>query len=160
AEGSTGAYRDAFLLLSNPTDQTAYPSVDFFGGKYGTASFDLGAMPAHSRKTIPIETLTHGPLTTGGPNDYPLADTEFVARVTSYWPIVAERAMYWVGAPGPWADGTSTFGTTSAALRWGFAEGRVGGDAAFHTYLRIDAVSAPANVTVTFLKRDGTIVVR
>jgi hypothetical protein len=162
AEGATGAFRDTFLLLSNPTDQTAYPNAFFYGGKYGYEAFDLGALPPHGRKTIPIETLTHGPLTTNGPNDYPLAEGDFTIFVQSYWPIVAERAMYWVGPPGPWADGTTTFGTPTPGLRWGFAEGRVGGPYTFHTYVRVfnPAYQVAAEVKVTFLKSDGTTVVR
>jgi hypothetical protein len=98
----------------------------------------------------------------GGPNIYPLAEGEFAAYVTSYVPIVAERAMYWYGPPGPWADGTTTFGSTSLGTRWGFAEGRVGGPQAFHTYLRLFNMTyqQAADVTVTFLKTDGTTVVQ
>jgi hypothetical protein len=80
-------------------------------------------------------------------------------------PVVAERSMYWLGAPGPWADGTSTFGVDATGLRWGFAEGRVGGPLSFHTYIRIANESIYANppaadVKVTYLKTDGTTVVQ
>jgi hypothetical protein len=157
AEGATGAFRDTFLLLSNPTDQTAHPTVQFYGGKYGYEAFDLGALPPHGRMTVPVESLT-----SGGSNDHPLAEGDFVAIINSYWPIVAERAMYWVGPPGPWADGTSTFGTTAPGSRWGFAEGRVGGPRAFHTYVRVlnPFFQLDANVNVTFLTSEGKTIVQ
>src|SRR4029079_17295378 len=116
------------------------------------------ALPAHSRLTIPLEQVTFGT------NPPPLADTEFAARVFSEVPIVVERAMYWLGPPGPWADGTSSFGTRTTGVRWGFAEGRVGGPRNFHTYIRIfNAVGGAqqvAEVKLTFFTDEGDTVVR
>lgn len=116
-------------------------------------------MPPHSRLTVPLDTLQYG-LT----NIFPLANAEFAMEVFSETPVVAERAMYWLGAPGPWADGTSTFGTRSVGVRWGFAEGRVGGPLNFHTYIRLfnpaSVSNQSAEVKVTFLMDDGRTVVR
>ncbi len=65
-------------------------------------------------------------------------------------------------ATGPWADGTSVFGATATGLRWGFAEGRVGGPDNFHTFIRVFnwTFNKSADVTVTYLKSDGTTVVQ
>jgi hypothetical protein len=159
AEGATGAFRDTFLLLSNPSEYMASATIEFLGAPRPT-SFYSGPIPPYGRVTIPIKSLTYGPYATPA---YPLADAEFAMRViASPQPIVAERAMYWLGDPGPWADGTSVFGLTSSGLRWGFAEGRVGGPLAFHTYIRVfnPTYTKSAEVKVTYLKADGTTVVQ
>ena len=125
------------------------------------SGYDLPALPPHSRVTIPIDTLSDHALSA---TVFPPPDDEFALVVASDIPIVAERAMYWLGAPGPWADGTSSLGTPSTGLRWGYAEGRVGGPLNFHTYLRIfnptRDPSKTANVNVTFIQDDGRTIVR
>ena len=76
-------------------------------------------------------------------------------------PIVAERSMYWVGEPGPWTEAHNTVGATAAGTKWLLAEGREGGARGFQTYILFANPAAnAANVTITYLKTDGTTVVR
>ena len=157
-------------MLTNPTDRPAQPFLSFAltpvelspgGTMQGESGYLVPPLPPHSRVTIPIDTLSDHPLST---TVFPPPDDEFALIVVSDIPIVAERAMYWLGAPGPWADGTSSLGTHSTGLRWGYAEGRVGGPLNFHTYLRIfnptQDPSKPASVKVTFIQDDGSTIVR
>ncbi len=70
--------------------------------------------------------------------------------------------MYWVGAPGPWADGTSSFGVSTLGTQWGFAEGRVGGPLMYHTYIRVfnPDQNQTAYVQITYLREDGSTLVQ
>ncbi len=166
AEGATGPFRDTFLLLSNPGDQTFPLQINFYGVNTGVTNVSETMLP-HSRLTLPLNTLQSRGKT-------PLADDRFAMLVISpdfsffpppVPPFAAERAMYWHGAPGPWADGTTTSGVDGPGLAWAFAEGRVGGPLDFHTYLRIANIhpyagKPVATVWVTFLKTDGTVIAR
>jgi hypothetical protein len=170
AEGATGPFRQTFLLLTNPTDSIARPVLDFvtnavtFPNGANLSEFaQVPTLPPHSRLTIPIETMAG--TSAGFPEAFPLADTEFALRIfADDVPIVAERAMYWLGAPGPWADGTSSFGTKHTGVRWGYAEGRADGLLNFHTYIRIfnanTDVRQTADVKVTFIREDGSTAVK
>lgn len=168
AEGATGSFRDTFLLLSNPSDQAMPVQTNFYVlvGKILTSSVTL---QPHSRLTLPLNTFQ-----AGGSTNTTLADALFAMLLASpnfnvFAPptpgFVAERAMYWHGAPGPWADGTTSSGVDEPARRWAFGEARVGGPLNFHTYLRIANIHTytakpGATVKVTFLKTDGTTVVQ
>jgi hypothetical protein len=88
-----------------------------------------------------------------------LANAAVATRVDATRPVVVERAQYW-GQPA-WVDAHNSLGVTSAAPRWGLAEGRVGGAAAAQTYILLaNAGTDAADVTITFLRADGTTVVK
>jgi hypothetical protein len=172
AEGATGPFRQTFVMLTNPNDLPAQAFLEFAVSPF-TYHFSNGlsltlteffvqyTLPPHSRLTIPLDTVSSSQL--GSPLVFPLANTDFAMLIGSDRPIVAERAMYWLGAPGPWADGTSSFGTKTTGVRWGYAEGRVGAPLNFHTYLRLFNPSQDvktANVNVTFIKDDGSTIVK
>ena len=90
-----------------------------------------------------------------------LASAAFSTEVTSDVPIVAERSMYWVGEPGPWMEAHNTVGVTAAGTKWLLAEGRAGGERRFQTYILLaNPAASAADVTITYLKTDGTTVVR
>ena len=158
AEGATGDFRDTFLLLSNPGDAAASVQLAFYTGNRQTLVFQKTVEP-RSRLTIPVESLRDE---REGVPPLPLADAQFSVVLYSTNPIVAERAMYWAGDPGPWADGTSTLGQTAAGTRWGFAEGRIGGPPGYHTYIRVANrhFQNSADVRITFLRTDGSQVVQ
>lgn len=161
AEGATGSFRDTFLLLGNPGD-TAANITAYFTLADGRVLSYADTVPARGRLTLPLNTITTSTYTGPATPSHALADAEFSMYVVASAPIVAERAMYWHGAPGPWADGTSAFGGNTAGLRWAFAEGRVGGPLNFHSYIRIVGGRSgfPADVRVTFVKSDGTTVLK
>ena len=69
--------------------------------------------------------------------------------------------MYWRGTSSPYTDSTSVFGVTAPGTKWGFAEGRVGGPLDFHSYILLGNMNvAPADVTVTYLRTDGTTIAK
>lgn len=164
AEGATTPFRDTFLLLNNPHDVPVLFGAYFLIGNRYQASYVDNIAP-HSRLTLVLKDLDFNHVNPQGPPVRLLGDPQFAeyeqfaVAVKALQPIVAERAMYWMGAPGPWADGTTVFGVTSPGLKWGFAEGRVGGPLTFHTYIRVANFNdASANVKITLLKRDGTTI--
>jgi hypothetical protein len=151
-EGSTGTFFDTFVLLANPTRTAATVTLDF-----GLASGEIvsvtKAVPALSRLSINPE----------AEGDARLENTAFWTRVRSNVPIVSERSMYWESDPGelPWGEGHNSFGVTALAARHVLAEGRVGTEFDYATYVLLTNPSAtPADVTVTFLRESGAPVVK
>ena len=73
-----------------------------------------------------------------------------------FYQVIAERSQYWsLGAP-QWIEAHNSFGVTLPALKWGLAEGRVGGPEAYQTYILLANTSmTDAEVTLTFLP-EGT----
>ena len=94
--------------------------------------------------------------------DVSLANAAVATRITSTQPVIAERAQYWPFTPDQWFEAHNSFGATSLGLKWGLAEGRVGTAANYQTYILLANASTTtaANVKVTFLKTDGTTVVK
>jgi hypothetical protein len=73
--------------------------------------------------------------------------------------VIVERSQYW--PQGNWYEAHNSAGETTAGLRWGLAEGRVGGTNHAQTYILIANPGAQAaNVTATFLRTDGTTIVK
>ena len=91
-----------------------------------------------------------------------LANAAASTTVTSNVPIIVERAMYWPGNGLEWSEAHNSFGVTSTGTRWGLAEGRVGSDRAFATYILLanPSTTQAANVRVTYLRANGTTVVK
>jgi hypothetical protein len=73
--------------------------------------------------------------------------------------VTVERVQYW---PHPaWHESHSSAGEISAGLKWGLAEGRVGGTNNAQTYILIANPGTQATtVTATFLRTNGTTVVK
>jgi hypothetical protein len=69
--------------------------------------------------------------------------------------------MYWPGPPSTWAEAHNSFGATTLGTKWGLAEGRIGMNDAFQTYILLANPSATAaDVRITFLRANGTTVVK
>jgi hypothetical protein len=147
AEGATGSYFNTFLLLANPQATATTATLTYLpsSGAPVTRTVDV---PAFGRATINIAL-----------EDASLADTAVATRVESILPIVVERSQYW---PSPvWHEAHNSFGATAAATRWGLAEGRVGGANAWQTYILLaNSGTDPAEATITFLRENGTTLVR
>jgi hypothetical protein len=61
----------------------------------------------------------------------------------------------------PWTEGHNSTGVTAPGPRWLLAEGRVGGPLAHQTYILLGNPSTTAaEVTITYLKTDGSVVVK
>ncbi|MEO5820049.1 MAG: DUF4394 domain-containing protein [Vicinamibacteraceae bacterium] len=144
AEGATGSFFTTFVLLSNPNATPAAVTMTYLREGGGTVTRSK-TVPAGTRLTINL-----------GLEDPTLAATSVAARITSTVGIIAERAMYWPFSPVSWQEAHSAFGVTETALRWGLAEGRVGGPEAYQTFVLVaNPGSTVANLTLTFLRTTG-----
>ena len=146
AEGATGPYFDLFILLANPGDTDAQVRVTHLLPS-GPPEVRTLTLPARSRRTLWVDAE-------GGP----LADTAVSVLVTvdNGVPIVAERAMWWPGDAGTWAEAHNSPGATRTSTRWTVADGRTGGAEDASTFLLIANTSAVAGqARVTLLLADG-----
>ena len=149
AEGATGNFFDCFVLLSNPNGADANVTITYLLPSGVTIVQPL-VIPAHGRTTVNVETVNPQ-----------LANTAVSTTVTSDIGIVAERAMYWPDASQGWQEAHNSFGVTDAGLRWGVADGRIGGARAYQTYVLLaNPNPTPAEVVVRFLKNGAAGAVR
>ncbi len=138
-EGSQGFF-DTYLLLANANPQTAQATVTFLveGGPTVVRSYDIAPT---SRLNVFAGAIPE------------LQNRSFSSVVTSSMPIIAERAMYFGSRP--FEGGHASAGVSQAAMSWFHAEGSTG--SYFDTYILVGNPNpTPANLTVTFLKGDGT----
>ena len=149
AEGATGPFFETFVLIGNPNPADATVVVTFLtdGGQTVVRN---KTVPANGRLTINIEA-----------EDAILANAAVSTAVVASQPVVVERAMYWPGPPSTWAEAHNSFGSTVVSARWGLAEGRVGMDHGFETYILLaNTNTTAANVQITFLRANGSTVVK
>jgi len=141
AEGATGPFFECYILLSNPGATVAHTTVTYLlpGGETIVRTVDV---PANGRTTINVETV-----------DPRLANTPVSTTIVSDAGIIAERSMYWPDASLGWREAHNSVGVTEAALRWGVADGRIGGSRGYATYILLaNPNNASAEVQVSFLK--------
>ena len=149
AEGATGPFFETFVLIGNPNPAAATVVVTFLTDG-GQAVVRNKTVPANGRLTINIES-----------EDPILANAAVSTAVVASQPVVVERAMYWPGPPSTWAEAHNSFGSTVVSARWGLAEGRVGMDRGFETYILLaNPNTTAANVQITFLRPNGSTVVK
>jgi subtilisin-like proprotein convertase family protein len=141
AEGATGSFFDCFVLLGNPNAGPATATMTYLLPS-GSTIVRTVTIPAKSRLTINVETV-----------DPALANADVSTTIVSDIGIVAERAMYWPAFSQGWREAHNSFGVTESALRWGLADGRIGGPRAFQTFVLLaNPNPRPAEVEVRFLK--------
>jgi autotransporter-associated beta strand protein len=142
-EGATGTFFQTYVLLANPSDAATKATVRFLpdaGGAPITKIYDLAPK---RRLTLDIAA-----------QDASLVSANVATEVTADDPIIVERAQYWPYAV--WYESHNSFGLTTLAMRWGLAEGRVGGPEASQTYILLaNPGTDPAAVTITFLRENG-----
>ena len=141
AEGATGPFFECYILLTNPGAAIAHTTVTYLlpGGETIVRSVDV---PANGRTTINVETV-----------DARLANTPVSTTIDSDAGIIAERSMYWPDISLGWREAHNSIGVTEAALRWGVADGRLGGARGYATYILLaNPNAAAAEVEVSFLK--------
>jgi Ca2+-binding RTX toxin-like protein len=149
AEGATGPFFETFVLVGNPNPSTANVTLTFLTSDGQTVVKDK-SIPASSRLTVNIET-----------EDSRLLNAAVSTTVTSNVPVVVERAMYWPGTGAEWYEAHNSFGSTTVGTKWGLAEGRVGFDDAFQTFILLANNSTQAaDVRITFLRANGPAVVK
>ena len=149
AEGATGPFFETFILIGNPNPAAATAVVTFLTDS-GQTVVRNKTIPANGRLTINIE--AEDPL---------LANAAVSTAVVASQPVVVERAMYWPGPPSTWAEAHNSFGSTFVSPKWGLAEGRVGMDHGFETYILLaNPNTTAADVRITFLRANGSTVVK
>jgi hypothetical protein len=150
AEGATGSFFTTFVLLANPGAIDATADVTFLPST-GRPVTKTHVVRAGRRLTLNIAA-----------EDASLASGAVATQVTSTQPILVERAQYWPFSPDRWYEAHNSFGGTSLGKRWGLAEGRVGGPESYQTYILLANADATqsAEVTITFLRTDGTTVAK
>jgi hypothetical protein len=150
AEGATGSFFTTFLLLANPGATAATVTLTYLPAS-GAAVTRTHPIPAYGRLTINL--ALEAPT---------LADAAIATAVQSSVPILVERAQYWPFLPSQWLEAHNSFGATSVGTKWGLAEGRVGLDRAYQTYILLanGSTTQAAQVRLTFLRTNGTTVVK
>lgn len=136
AEGATGPFFDAFLLIVNPNNVEARGEIRYYLDS-GQLVLRPYAVPPHARHNVWVDL------------DPQLANLAFAASVhaTNGIPVVAERAMWWPGAYPQWYEAHNSPGTTAAGTHWALADAEVNADT--ETYLLFgnpNAAIATANV--------------
>jgi hypothetical protein len=157
AEGATGPFFETFVLLANPNTSPVVAELRFLpqSGLPVTRSVTI---PARARVTVNLEALT--------PAAPELANAAVATQVTAPLPIIVERAQYWPYSASQWYEAHNSAGVTTAARRWGLAEGRVGNPAGFppadyQTFILLaNPGGAATTATLTFLRSNGTTVQR
>lgn len=142
-EGNQGFF-DTYVLLANSNAVTATATVTFLveGAPNVTQVIDVGPT---SRLNVYAGAIPE------------LIGKSFSIVVTSTQPITAERAMYF--GQRLFEGGHESAGVPAAATSWFHAEGATG--PYFDTYILVGNPNpVVANLTVTFLKGDGTSLVR
>jgi hypothetical protein len=147
AEGSTGAWFETFVLISNPNASAVTATIRYLTPA-GVARTEVRTLPPTSRTTIPVDGLPG------------LAGTDVSCSITATGNIIVERSMYWPGVPGPWHGAHNSVGITTLRTLWGLAEGEVGGpDGASTFVLLANPGSTAATVTLTFYRADGAPII-
>jgi hypothetical protein len=147
AEGSTGAWFETFVLISNPNATPVNATIRYLTPS-GVARTETRTLPATSRTTIPVDSLPG------------LGSTDVSCSINATGNIIVERSMYWPGVPGPWYGAHNSVGITSLRTRWGLAEGEIGGADGASTYVLLaNPGSTAATATVTFYRESGAPVV-
>jgi hypothetical protein len=145
AEGATGPFFETFVLFANPTATAAAVGVRYLPA-FGAPVVKTYPVPAGQRLTVNIEG-----------EDPSLANAAVATEVVSNVPIIVERAQYWPDPAPQWYEAHNSFGVTSTGTRWGLAEGRVGLDSAYQTYILLaNPNNNTVDVSVTFLREDGS----
>ena len=147
AEGSTGAWFEMFVLISNPNATPVNATIRYLTPS-GVARTETRTLPATSRTTIPVDSLPG------------LGSTDVSCSINATGNIIVERSMYWPGVPGPWYGAHNSVGITSLRTRWGLAEGEIGGADGASTYVLLaNPGSTAATATVTFYRESGAPIV-
>ena len=144
AEGATGPFFETYVLIANPNASAVDVNLTF--ARQGDAPIAMTrTIPASSRLTLNLETLDPG-----------LANTPVSTRVDASLPVIVERAQYWPDPAPQWYEAHSSAALQTLGTKWGLAEGRVGGPAAYQTYILLaNTNTTDAHVTITFLRESG-----
>jgi hypothetical protein len=145
AEGATGPFFETFILIANPQPDDVEVALTFL--RQGDAPITMSrTVNASSRLTLNIETLDPG-----------LANVAVATSITASAPVIVERAQYWPDPAPQWYEAHGSPALQASGVKWGLAEGRVGGASNYQTYILLANThpSAEAHVSITFLRESG-----
>ncbi len=141
AEGFTGAEFDEYILIQNPNAAATIVDIEYVKPD-GSSITKPYMVAANSRVTVSVDGVEG------------MGGTDVSILVTSGYPVVAERSMYF--SYGGRTGGHDALGTTAPSLEWYFAEGHTGGG--FDEYILIfNPESVDATVVLDYLKPDGNV---
>lgn len=138
-EGSTSWGFETWLLIQNPNSSEASVDVTYMieGSETKTVNHKV---PANSRESFSMQ------------NDVGTKDASI--KVVSNLPVIPERAMYRNNK----REGHDSIGTTSPANDFYLAEGAVGYDSGYITYVLVqNPQDSPNDVTITYFTGSGEV---
>jgi CSLREA domain-containing protein len=147
AEGATINGFELFYLIQNPNNATANVQVRYLLPT-GAPLVRTYLVAPRSRFNIWVNL-----------EDPALAAAEVSADITSDIPVIVERAMYRSVGGKQFSLGHESAGVEAPALQWFFAEGATGPFFDLF-YLIANPGNDPATVEATYLKPDGSIVLK
>jgi autotransporter-associated beta strand protein len=149
AEGATGPFFETFILIANPGAQPVDATVTYLPNT-GVPVVKSHTIGAGERLTLDVE-LEHESL----------ANVAVATKVTAPAPLVVERSQYWPFTPDQWFEAHNSAGVTELGLKWGLAEGRVGGQAQYQTYILLaNPGDVEASVQIQFLRESAAPIVK
>lgn len=147
AEGSTTSF-DLFYLLQNPSTNTAHVEVKYLLPAPAAPIVVQYVLGPQSRTNIWVNLETAA-----------LAHTDVSGVITSDVPIAVERSMYLTTPGKTFAAGHESAGVSTPSTTWFLAEGATG--SYFDLFLLLaNPSTSPADVRATYLKPDGSTIVR
>lgn len=148
AEGATHSNFELFYLLQNPHSTTTMVTVRFLRPAPQAPVIRTYTLAPTSRFNIWVDQI-----------DPALAATDVSAVITATQPILVERAMYLSTSTSLFLAGHESLAVREPALSWFLAEGATG--PYFDLFVLLaNPNNAAAQVMVTYLKPDGTTIVR
>jgi Tol biopolymer transport system component len=148
AEGATHSGFELFYLLQNPNAVDAAAVVSFLRPAPLAPIVRNYTVPARSRFNIWVNLVDPG-----------LAATDVSAEITTSHPVMVERALYRTNGGRTFNAGHESAAVAAPALTWYLAEGATG--PYFDLFVLLaNPQSVAANVRATFLKPDGSSIVR
>jgi murein DD-endopeptidase MepM/ murein hydrolase activator NlpD len=156
ADGSTLANFDTFFTIQNPgSEGPNNPAVlpTYPDGQYANVTFRFyhqsGTLADQYSISIPPKTRF-----TLNPRSIGLNNARFSAEITSNFPIIAERPMYF----GNSSDGTVVVGLPKPEYTLYFAEGSTSSPAFTEKLVIHNTASSVANITAQYMLTNGTVV--
>jgi len=142
AEGSASWGFECYLLIQNPNPKAAECKVTYMIENLGPSTL-THTVPANSRATFNMA------------EDMPdVAVKDASIKVESSLPVIPERAMYRNSR----REGHDSIGTTTPALDYYLAEGAIGYDVGYITYVLVqNPNTTPTDVNLTYMTQSGQV---
>jgi hypothetical protein len=143
AEGTTAWGFTTYVVVQNPNNSATDVTITYMTPS-GAKKQPKFTMTANSRKTIRV-------------NDVPgVSSTDLSTRVHGSKPIIAERAMYWLGGADSGEACHDSIGMAEPHKKFFLPAGVVGGDLSGETYTLVQNLNTSSvKVRVTYVTGNG-----